>query len=59
MLNLFWAQDRSGPGFVRCWTPRTQLMSYLTASYGALDKETAARCGLPLVGYGNGLANLD
>jgi len=59
LVNSDWAQNRSGLEFASFLTARTQLKSYLNASYGALDKETAARCGLPLVGYGNGLANLD
>ena len=42
------AQSRSGRGFAKRWIARTQLMSYLNASYVSLVKKTAARCGPPL-----------
>jgi len=43
-----WARSRSGLRFAAYWTARTQLKSYLIASYGLLDKKAAAWCGSPL-----------
>ncbi len=45
LVNSLWAWNRSGPSFTQYQTPRTQLMSYLSASYGLLEKKTAALTG--------------
>ena len=41
LVNSLRARTRSGRGFARYWTPRTQLKSYLSASYGLLKKKAA------------------